>query len=188
MPRTQGGWATRRADTKHSLSRALNASIDTYKCQHGGPGELTAKSKATFVLSFEYNLTQIHKQVIAGTPYNELLAAELVILEEMVKQNKRLVDMSLVKLYFGMSIDSLLKGQVEEAKIQARAGVVLATYLQYGENLWEMFKEAPEIQKQTLRDMHLGIAQINHDQSLAKLLNAQSPCKCLSEVFPKLGG
>mmetsp|Transcript_25294 Transcript_25294/g.37348 ORF Transcript_25294/g.37348 Transcript_25294/m.37348 type:complete len:88 (-) Transcript_25294:93-356(-) len=87
-----------------------------------------------------------------------------------------------------MSIDSLLKGQLEESKIQARAGVFLATYLQHGEKLWEIFKEAPEIQKHTLRDMHLGIAQINNDQSLAKLLNAQSPCECLQEAFPTLEG
>ena len=145
------------------------------------------ESKKLFVLSYEHNLRQVHRQIIRA-PYEELLAAELVVLEEMIKNSrvKDMVDMSLVRLFFGMATDSLLKAKIEQAKTQARAAVFLATFLRYGDKFWAMSKAPAETQKEELKDMYLGLGKIYFDQSLAELLKVQTPCDCLEQAFPAL--
>ena len=161
---------------------------ETFRCQHGGPGELTVQAKKLFLLSYRHNLEQLHKRIVRA-PHEMLLASEIALLDEVINSNatmKEMVDMDLVKLYFGMATTLLIKTQVQQAKIHARAGVILASYLKHGEEFWEMTKEPVETQQQTLRDMYLGLGKAYYDHSLAELLNVQTPCNCLELALPAL--
>mmetsp|Transcript_33414 Transcript_33414/g.48948 ORF Transcript_33414/g.48948 Transcript_33414/m.48948 type:complete len:197 (+) Transcript_33414:82-672(+) len=186
-----------------------NDIISEHKCQHGGPGELTANEKRLFVLSHQHNLTQVHQKMIQEQQnqknepqpqlqYDELIATELIVMEQMIITHSKLeemVDMDLVKLFFGMATESLLlkspTNTLDQAQIYARCGIILASYLMYiagGNNnskkasFWKLTHDDPT----TLRSMYLGLRQTQYESSLARLLNAQTPCDCLEKAIPVL--
>jgi hypothetical protein len=160
---------------------------EIYKCQHGGPGELTVVDKNIFVVIYATNLDKAHKVLVRGL-YEELLSTELVVFEELLKNAtlKALLDDSLMKLYFGMAADDLLKARVEPARINARMGVYIAMYLAHGDKFWQMIKEPAEVQKITLKDMYTALGKLTLDQGLAQVLNVQTPCDCLERALPAL--
>lgn len=161
---------------------------ESYKCQHGGPGELTVAEKNIFILSYAAELNRAHKTLVRAQ-YEELLSAELVVLEELLTQKqefKSLIDAELMKMYFGMASDALLKGRIEDSRMYARTGVYIAMYLKHGELFWQMTQEAPEIQQETLKDMYSGLGQLSLDSGLVRFLNVQIPCSCLETAFPAL--
>jgi len=167
---------------------AAQAGDEVYTCQHGGPGELVVANKNLFVVSYAHNLEQARKQQ-GWAQYQEILATELVVLEELLTQNetlKNMVDATLMKLYFGMATDALLKARLEPARVYARAGVYVAMYLRHGEALWNMTKEDAAVQQETLQDMYVALGKIALDAGLPELLNAQTPCTCLEQAFPAL--
>ena len=168
-------------------------SSSSYPCQHGGPGELVIEDKKLFLLSYQHNLKELQKQIVRAL-YPQIVAAELVLLEEMITSNATIlsmIDTSLVKLLFSMSTNELLQGaNVEQSKIYARCAIYVATYLQYGEQFWTLLKESPETQSKDnnspLYNMHVGVGQIATDNGLVRLLSKQVPCQCLQEAFPAL--
>jgi hypothetical protein len=159
---------------------------EIYKCQHGGPGELAVVDKNIFVAAYVTNLDEAHKVLVQGLGYEELLCTELVVFEELLKNDtlKALVDDSLMKLYFGMATDDLLKAQVEPARINARMGVYIAMCLAHGDKFWQMIKEPAEVQKITLKDMYTALGKLTLDQGVAQVLNVQTPCDCLEQALP----
>ena len=174
----------------------ISSSSSSHPCQHGGPGELVIEDKKLFILSYQHNLKELQKQIVRAL-YPQIVAAELVLLEEMITSNATIlsmIDTSLVKLLFSMSTKELLQpssgSNVEQAKIYARCAIYVATYLQYGEEFWKLLKQSPETQSQDsgspLYAMHVGVGQIATDNGLVRLLSKQLPCQCLQEAFPAL--
>lgn len=164
---------------------------EPHTCQHGGPGELIAEEKKLFVITYAASLDKVHKALLLRSTPPELIAAELVILEDLLKKNNALramADPSLMKLYFGLAANDLLRAQVEEARIHARTGVFIAMFLRHGDGFWPMTNEPLVEQKETLGDMHTALSQIAIDQGLARVLNAQTPCDCLEQSLPALKG
>uniref|UniRef100_A0A7S4JWC7 Uncharacterized protein n=1 Tax=Odontella aurita TaxID=265563 RepID=A0A7S4JWC7_9STRA len=150
---------------------------DTDTCRHGGPGDLVAEEKKLFVVTYAANLEKVHRALLLRCSVPELIAAELVLLEELMKNSdalRAMVDSSSMKMYFASATNHLLCARVEEARIHARAGVYIAMLLRHGDAFWEMTNESHEVQKQTLLDMHIALVQIGIDQGLARLLNSQT--------------
>mmetsp|Transcript_6084 Transcript_6084/g.13264 ORF Transcript_6084/g.13264 Transcript_6084/m.13264 type:complete len:166 (+) Transcript_6084:249-746(+) len=162
---------------------------ETYKCRHGGPGELVTAEKRIFVETIGSNLDRVHKALLFKAPRQEIVAAELVMLEETFSSKealKSMADDALMKLYFCIAVDNLLKARIEEARINARMGVCIAMYLKHGDGFWAMTQQSPEVQKKNLLDFHTAIGQIESEGGLARVLNAQTPCDCLEQALPSL--
>jgi len=161
---------------------------EEYKCQHGGPGELTVADKNLFLVSYAANLETVRKQQ-GWAQHEEILAAELIVLEELVTQNptlKSMMDADLMKLYFGIAADALLQARLDPARVNARAGVYIAMYLKHGDDLWEMTQQDAAVQQETLQDMYVALGKIALDSQLPIVLNTQTPCDCLEQAFPAL--
>jgi hypothetical protein len=159
---------------------------ETYTCQHGGPGEVTVADKKIFVVSYAMALDDVHKQLVRAQ-YEELLAAELSVFEELNKNPtmQAMVDASLMRMYFSMATTELLKGRLEPAKIFARMGIYIAMYLKHeGDKFFAMTNESHDIQRENLKDMYTGLGQC--EAGLVKLLNTQVSCNCLEQAFPAI--
>ena len=159
---------------------------ERYTCQHGGPGEVTSADKKIFVVSYSTALEQVHKELVRAQ-YEEILAAELSIFEELMKNPvvQGMVDPALMRLYFGLAVKELLQARQEPAKIFARMGIYIAMYLKHGGNkFFELTNASPDVQKEVLRDMYTGLGQVAFESGLVKLLKTQVPCTCLDQAFP----
>jgi len=103
--------------------------------------------------------------------HEEIIATELVVLEELVSQNestlKPLVDADLMKLYFGTATDRLLKACVDKARVCARTGVYVAMYLKHGDALRTLAQQ--DAQQETLKDMYLALGKIALDSQLPNI-------------------
>ena len=163
---------------------------DVYLCQHGGPGELTAAQKKLFLVTYATNLDKARK-ARGYALHEEILATELVVLEEVVTKDvtgtlRTLMDDDLMKLYFGMATDALLKARMDDARVYGRAGVYIAMYLKHGDRFWDMTKQDAAVQQEFLQDMYLALGKVALDSQLPQVLNKQTPCDCLEQAFPAL--
>ena len=103
---------------------------ERFACTHGGPGEVEASKKAVFVEACNVTTGKVHKALLLRAPKQELIAAELIAVEEMISSSdgiRSMVDDSLMRLYFSLAASDLLKAKVEEARINARLGLYIAT-------------------------------------------------------------
>ena len=153
---------------------------EQYACTHGGPGEVEASKKAVFVETCNVTTGKVHKALLLKAPRQEIIAAELIAVEEMISSSdgiRSMVDESLMRLYFGLAASDLLKAKVEEARINARVGLYIALYLQMGSF---DFIENP--------NFRTALGQIETDAGLAKFLNVQTKCGCLELALPALKG
>lgn len=147
---------------------------EQFACTHGGPGEIEASKKAVFVETCNVTTGKVHKALLLRAPRQELIAAELIAVEEMISNSdgiRSMVDDSLMRLYFGLAASDLLKAKVEEARISARVGL----YLQMGS--FEFIDDG---------NFRTALGQIETDASLAKFLNVQTKCGCLEQALPSL--
>mmetsp|Transcript_3545 Transcript_3545/g.6176 ORF Transcript_3545/g.6176 Transcript_3545/m.6176 type:complete len:170 (-) Transcript_3545:84-593(-) len=163
---------------------------ETYPCRHGGPGELVAEEKSIFVEAVGTSLNKVHRALLLRASRQEIVAAELIMLEGVLSSKealRKIVDGALVRLYFGRATADLLRAEVEEARTNARVGIYLAMYLKHGYDFFAMTQQSPEVQREKILDFHTAIGHIETSEGgLAKLLNAQTPCQCLEEAFPSL--
>ena len=153
---------------------------ERFACTHGGPGEVEASKKAVFVEACNVTTGKVHKALLLRAPKQELIAAELIAVEEMISSSdgiRSMVDDSLMRLYFSLAASDLLKAKVEEARINARVGLYIAIYLQMGSF---DFIEIP--------NFRTALGQIETDAGLAKFLNVQTKCGCLEQALPSLKG
>ena len=153
---------------------------ERFVCAHGGPGEIEASKKAVFVESCNVTTGKVHKALLLRAPRQELIAAELIAVEEMISSSegiRSMVDDSLMRFYFALATSDLLKAKVEEARINARVGLYIANYLQMGSF---DFIENP--------NFRTALGQIETDAGLAKFLNVQTKCGCLEQALPSLKG
>jgi hypothetical protein len=175
---------------------------ESYKCQHGGPGELVLESKKLFLLSVQHNLEQLQFSLQRNLDGEFVIASELVLLEQLITNSSTLQDMvdgSLVKLYFTMATETLLllnanpslldsdPKVLEDCKTHARMGIYLTMLLLHGaESFWNMTKESPKVQSIRLKDMYSGIAKISTLPGLAEFLNVQTSCHCVAQALPTI--
>ena len=153
---------------------------ERFVCTHGGPGEIEASKKAVFVESCNVTTGKVHKALLLRAPRQELIAAELIAVEEMISTSdgiRSMVDDSLMRLYFALAASDLIKAKVEEARINARLGLYIVMYLQMGSF---DFIENP--------NFRTALGQIETDTGLAKFLNVQTMCGCLEQALPSLKG
>lgn len=154
--------------------------VERFTCTHGGPGEVEASKKAVFVETCNVTTGKVHKALMFRAPRQEIIAAELIAVEEMICSSdgiRSMVDDSLMRLYFGLATSDLLKAKVEEARINARVGLYIVMYLQKGTFDF-------------IHDVHFrtALGQIETDKGLAKFLNVQTKCGCLEQALPSLKG
>jgi hypothetical protein len=175
---------------------------ESFKCQHGGPGELVVETKKLFLLSVQHNLEQLHFSLQRNLDGEFVIASELVLLEELISNSSTLKDMvdgSLVKLYFTMATELLLllnanpslldsdPKVLEDCKTHCRMGIYLTMILLHGaEPFWNMTKESPKVQSKRLKDMYNGIAKISTFPGLAEFLNVQTSCHCVEQALPTI--
>ena len=103
---------------------------ERFACTHGGPGEVEASKKAVFVESCNVTTGKVHKALLLRAPKQELIAAELIAVEEMISSSdgiRSMVDDSLMRLFFSLAASDLLKAKVEEARMNARLGLYIAS-------------------------------------------------------------
>lgn len=153
---------------------------ERFVCAHGGPGEIEASKKAVFVESCNVTTGKVHKALLLRAPRQELIAAELIAVEEMISSSegiRSMVDDSLMRFYFALATSDLLKAKVEEARINARVGLYIVIFLQMGSF---DFIENP--------NFRTALGQIETDAGLAKFLNVQTKCGCLEQALPSLKG
>ena len=160
-------------------SASTNTSTaEQFACTHGGPGEVEESKKTVFVESCGSTIDKIHKALLFRAPRHEIVAAELIAVEEMISGSdaiRSMVDESLMRLYFGRAASDLLKAKVEESRANARVGLYTAMYLQRGN--FEFLIDA---------SFRTAIGQIETDSGLAKFLNVQTKCGCLERALPSL--
>ena len=159
------------------MASASNAA-EQYECTHGGPGEVEASKKAVFVESCGSTIDKIHKALLFRAPRHEVVAAELIAVEEMISGSdaiRSMVDESLMRLYFGRAASDLLRAKVEESRVNSRVGLYIAMYLQRSN--FDFLEDA---------NFQTAIGQIETDGGLAKFLNVQTKCGCLEQALPSL--
>ena len=79
---------------------------ERFVCAHGGPGEIEASKKAVFVESCNVTTGKVHKALLLRAPRQELIAAELIAVEEMISSSegiRSMVDDSLMRFYFALA-------------------------------------------------------------------------------------
>ena len=160
------------------MPSASTNTAEQFVCTHGGPGEVEASRKTVFVESCGSAVDKIHKALLFRAPRHEIVAAELIAVEEMIASSdaiRSMVDESVMRLYFARAASELLKAKVEESRVNARVGLYIAMYLQ--RNNFEFLDDA---------NFRTALGQIETDGGLAKFLNVQTKCGCLEQTLPSL--
>mmetsp|Transcript_881 Transcript_881/g.2465 ORF Transcript_881/g.2465 Transcript_881/m.2465 type:complete len:162 (-) Transcript_881:77-562(-) len=153
---------------------------EQFACTHGGPGEIEASKKAVFVETCNATMGKVHKALLFRAPRQEIIAAEMIAVEEMISNSdgiQSMVDESLMRLYFGLAVSDLLKAKVEDSRVNARVGLYIAMYVQKGN-----FDFIDDVNFRT------ALGQVETDSGLAKFLNVQTKCGCLEQALPSLKG